>query len=104
MFFHEIETFFKFEILEKLFMVSNLTFLTKAELLQKGIFFLIRLFARDFLVTKKLEIEKTKPTDFILSVFKVDYLVVFVSSISIFFANKTSLANKWMSIAAVIWL
>ena len=45
---------------------------TKAELLQEGIFFLIHLFARDVLVMKKLEIEKTKPT-FILSVLKVEY-------------------------------
>jgi hypothetical protein len=30
----------------------------KAELLQEGIFFLIYLFARDVLVTKKLEIKK----------------------------------------------
>ena len=45
---------------------------TKAELLQEGIFFLIHLFARDFLVMKKLEIEKTKPT-FIISVLKVEY-------------------------------
>ena len=35
---------------------------TKAELLKEGIFFLIHLFARDILVMKKLEIEKTKPT------------------------------------------
>ena len=34
--------------------------LTKAELLQEGIFFLLQLFARDVLVM--LEIEKTKPT------------------------------------------
>ena len=45
---------------------------TKAELLQEGIFFLIHLFARDILVVKKLEIEKTKPT-FIVSVLKVKY-------------------------------
>jgi hypothetical protein len=45
---------------------------------------------------EKLEIEKTKPT-FIISVLKVDYYVVLVSSISNFFTNKTSLANKWMS-------
>ena len=45
---------------------------TKAELLQEGIFFLIHLFARDVLVMKKLEIEKTKPT-FIISVLKVEY-------------------------------
>ena len=45
---------------------------TKAELLQEGIFFLIHLFARDILVMKKLEIEKTKPT-FIISVLEVEY-------------------------------
>ena len=33
---------------------------TKAELLQKSIFFLIHLFARDVLVMKKLEIEKNR--------------------------------------------
>ena len=69
---------------------------TKAELLKEGIFFLIHLFARDILVMKKLEIEKTKPT-FIISVLKVEYHVVLVSSISNVFTNKTSLANKWMS-------
>ena len=45
---------------------------TKAELLQEGIFSLIHLFARDVLVMKKLEIEKTKPI-FIISVLKVEY-------------------------------
>ena len=45
---------------------------TKAELLQEGIFFFIHLFARDVLVVKKLEIEKTKPT-FIISVLNVEY-------------------------------
>ena len=45
--------------------------ISKAELLQEGIFFLIHLFARDVLVIKKLEIEKTKPT-FIISVLKVE--------------------------------
>ena len=44
----------------------------KAEVLQEGIFFLIHLFARDVLVMKKLEIEKTKPT-FIISVLKVEH-------------------------------
>ena len=44
----------------------------KAELLQEGIFFLIHLFARDVLVMKKLEVEKTKPT-FIISVLKLEY-------------------------------
>ena len=46
--------------------------IAKAELLQEGIFFLIHLFARDVLLMKKLEIEKTKPT-FIISVLKVEY-------------------------------
>ena len=44
---------------------------------------------------KKLEIEKTKLT-FIISVLKVEYYVVLVSSISNFFTNKTSLANTYM--------
>ena len=43
----------------------------KVELLQEGIFFLIHLFARDVLVMKKLEIEKTKPT-FVMSVLKAE--------------------------------
>jgi hypothetical protein len=68
----------------------------KAELLQEGIFFLIHLFARDVLVMKKLEIQKTIPT-FIISVFKVEYQVVLVSSISNFFTHNTYLANKWVS-------
>ena len=46
---------------------SNFHATPKAELLQEGIFFLIHLFARDVLVMKKLEMEKTKPT-FIISV------------------------------------
>ena len=45
---------------------------SKAELLQEGIFFFLQLFARDVLVMKKLEIEKTKPT-FVISVLKVEY-------------------------------
>ena len=44
--------------------------LSKAELLQEGIFFLIHLFARDVLVMKKLEIKKTKPTFIIHISFK----------------------------------
>ena len=47
-------------------------FVTKAELLQEGIFFLIQLFARAVLVMTKWEIQKFKPT-FIVSVFKVEY-------------------------------
>ena len=46
-------------------------------------------------INKKLEIEKTKPT-FIISVLKVEYWVVLVSSISNFFSNKLSHANKWV--------
>jgi hypothetical protein len=44
----------------------------KAELLQEGIFFFIHIFARDVLVIKRMEIEKTKPI-FIISVLKVEY-------------------------------
>ena len=45
---------------------------------------------------KKMEIEKTKPT-FTISTFKTDIIKVgLVFSISNFFINKTSLANKWM--------
>ena len=42
---------------------------------------------------KKLEFEKNKPT-FIISVLKVEYLVVLVSSISNFFSNKISMDKK----------
>ena len=45
----------------------------KAELLKEGVSFLIHLFARDILVMKKLEIEKTKLTALLLSVLKVEY-------------------------------
>ena len=45
--------------------------MSKAELLQEGIFFLIHIFARDVLDMKKSEIEKTKHT-FIISVLKID--------------------------------
>ena len=65
-------------------------FYYKAELLQEGIFFLIHLFARAVLVMKKLEIEKNKPT-FFVSVLKVEYYVVLVSSISNFFITKMAL-------------
>ena len=76
--------------------VQDLIFrLNKAELLQEGIFFLIHLFASDVLLMKKLEFEKTKPT-FIISILKVEYYVVLVSSISNLFTKKISLANKWM--------
>ena len=72
----------------------------KAELLQEGIFFLLQLFARDVLVMKKLEIEKTKPT-FIISTFKTDIIKVgLVFSISNFFIAKTSLANNWRSFSS----
>ena len=74
--------------------------MAKAELLQEGIFFLLQLFARDVLVMKKLEIEKTKPT-FIISTFKTDIIKVgLVFSISNFFIAKTSLANNWRSFSS----
>ena len=53
-------------------------------------------FARDILSTKKLEIEETKTT--LHSTFKTDIMKMgLVFSISNFFHNKSSLANKWMS-------
>ena len=67
--------------------------INKAELLQEGIFFLIRLLARDILVMKKLEIQKANPT-FIISVLEVEYQVVLVSLISNLFTNKAYLASK----------
>ena len=65
----------------------------KAELLQLK---LIHLFARELFLMKTFEIEQTKTT-FITSILKVECQGVLVSSISNFFINKMSLANKWMS-------
>ena len=71
---------------------------TKAELLQEGILFLLRLSARDVLVMKKLEIEKTKPT-FIISTFKTDIIKVgLVFLISNYFIAKTF----WQIIGGVL--
>ena len=85
----------------EIYHMSTLTGIVgKAELLQEGIFFLLHLFARDVLVMKKLEIEKTKPT-FIISVLKVDIIKVgLVFSISNFFIAKMSLANNWRSFSS----
>ena len=61
---------------------------------------LLQLFARDVLVMKKLEIEKTKPT-FIISTFKTAITKAgLVFSISNFFIAKTSLANNWRSFSS----
>jgi hypothetical protein len=78
---------------------SNSIICNKSVLLQESIFFLIHLFARDVLVMKKLEIKKTKPT-FTITVLKIEYYAVLVSSISNLFTDKTSLANKWMSFSS----
>ena len=43
--------------------------------------------------------EKTKTT-FIMSILKVEYLVVLAFSISNFFTNKTTLASKRMSFSS----
>ena len=61
---------FSVEIVEKLFQ-------TKADLPLEGIFFALNFLPWEFLLIKKLEIEKTKTT-FIISVLKVVYLVVLV--------------------------
>ena len=81
---------YKMIIIERLHNLVSLENITKAELLQLK---LIHLFASELLLMKKLEIKITKPT-FITSVLKVDFYVVLVSSISSFFINKISLANK----------
>ena len=81
-------------------MASKVRFHNSSESKAKSLLLkLIHLFAREVLLVKKLEIEETKPT-FIISVLKVEYKVVLVSSISNFFSNKTSLANKWMSFSS----
>ena len=52
---------------------------------------------------KKLEIKETKTTQY--SIFRTDQIKVgLVFPISNFFINKMSLANIWMSLAAVIQL
>ena len=56
---------------------------------------LVHLFANEVLLLRKLEIEETKTT--LHSTFKTDIIKVgLVSSISIFFITKPSLANKWL--------
>ena len=47
--------------------------MTKAELQQEDIVFLILLFTRDVLVMKKLDIEKKTKSTFIISILKVKY-------------------------------
>ena len=61
----------------------------KAELLQKGIIFLIHLLARAILLMKKLKIKEIKATLYSTDIIKVG--VVF--SISNFFIKKIALAN-----------
>ena len=82
-----VEVFYEFFIMA--YFKKNLMKMLKAEFLQLK---LIHLFARELFLMKKLEVEKNKPI-FITS---VEYKVVLVSSISNFFINKMSLANKWM--------
>ena len=66
----------------------------KAEFAEEGTFFSQTDFLPwEFLLIKKLEIEKTKPT-FVISVLKVQYLVGFVFSKSNFFINKISQGRK----------
>ena len=65
----------------------------KAELPLEGIFFALNFLPWEFLLVKKLEIEKTK-TIFIISVLRFVYLVVLVFWISNFFTNKNSQGRK----------
>ena len=67
---------------------------SKAELQQVGIFFALNFLPWDFLLIKKLEIEKTKTTQY--TTFKTDIIKVgSVFSISNPFINKTYQANNW---------
>ena len=70
---------------------------TKAELLQEGIFFLLQIFARDVLVMKKLEIEKTKPTSILLT-FKTNIIKVGLvfSIFNLGVRKKYLLARIWL--------
>ena len=49
---------------------------------------------------KKLEIEKNKPA-LIMSVLKIEYLLLLVSSISNLFSNKIN-ANKWIGLGLLM--
>jgi hypothetical protein len=65
----------------------------KAELLLEGIFFALNFLPWEFLLVKKLEIGKTKTTQY--TTFKTDMIkVVLVFSISNFFTNKNSQVRK----------
>ena len=67
--------------------------MTKAELLLEGIFFCTQLSSLGIFINKKLEIEKTKTTQY--TTFKTDIIkVVLVFSISNFFTNKNSQGIK----------
>ena len=66
---------------------------TKAELPQEGIFFALNFLPWEFLLVKKLEIEKTKTTKY--TTFKTDIIkVVLAFSISNFFTNENSQGRK----------
>ena len=62
---------------------------------KKVFYFALNFLPWEFLLIKKLDFEKTKPTWY--STFKTDITKVgLVFSISNFFINKISNANKWM--------
>ena len=70
---------------------------TKAKFIWVSIFFHEHIFLLwEFLLLKKLEIQKTKTT-FVITVLKVVYKVVLVYSISNFFINKISQERKMCS-------
>ena len=67
--------------------------LIKAELLLEGIFFALNFLPWQFLLIKKLEIEKIKTIKY--TTFKTDTLkVVLIFSISNFFTNKNCQGRK----------
>ena len=70
---------------------------SKAELQQVGIFFALNFLPWEFLLIKKLEIQKTKTTQ--NATFKTDILkVVLVFSISNIFTNKSTQGRKLIAV------
>ena len=72
---------------------NNISSPTKAELPLEGFFFSLNFLPWEFLLVKKLEINKTKTT--LYTTFKTDIIkVVLVFPISNFFTNKKSQGRK----------
>ena len=73
--------------------------LPKAQIIGRRCFFPHPFICQRHFSDEKVENLKSKST-FIVSVLKLEFYMVLVFSISNFFTNKTSLANKWMSFSS----